>query len=114
MKIVVITALFSAIAVAFAPSGGSFGGNQNQGQSTQIPGRLPMQMRDITLPHTFTVDEMEAIRARLRAFSLELQTFSGAARLMSLDQLQLNFAQAIWPIVKCMMQNQDGQCPGNQ
>jgi predicted DNA-binding protein (UPF0251 family) len=88
--------------------------NQQSQQNQQAPGRLPSKMRDITLPHQFTLDEMEAIRARLRAFSLELQTFAAASRMMSQDQLQMNYAQAIWPIIQCMISNQDGVCPGTQ
>ncbi|PJF19759.1 hypothetical protein PSACC_00379 [Paramicrosporidium saccamoebae] len=125
MKIITILAgIFGSMVAASNFGGSSFNSgsqpnqssqtNQANQQNRQVPGRLPLKMRDITLPHQFTLDEMEAIRARLRAFSLELQTFAAASRMMSQNQLQMNYAQAIWPIMQCMMSNQDGVCPSGQ
>lgn len=76
--------------------------------------RLPPHMRTLQLPHTFTAYEMEAIRMRLRSFLLELQTFAAAAPMMSQDQLQMNYAQSVWPMMRCLVANQDSRCAAGQ
>lgn len=74
--------------------------------------KLPPHMRSVQLPHTFTAFEMDAIRMRLRSFLLELQTFAAATPMMLQDQLQMNYAQSVWPMMRCLVANQDSRCPG--
>ena len=76
----------------------------NNPANTNLP-TLPLAMASIALPHQFTEGELDAIRTRLRAFSLELQIFFASAPFMTQSQLQQNVADAIWPLVQCFMSN---------
>lgn len=69
--------------------------------------KLPKSLEEVKLPHKFTAVEMEAIRARLRAFSLELAMFQVALPMMDDMEKQRNYASAAWPVMQCLIKNQD-------
>lgn len=102
----VLVAVLTAPALAASPSANS--------QPTNYGPVLPACLKDISLPHRFSPFEMDAIRARLRSFSLELLAFGAAASTMTQDQLQINYAQGVWPLMKCLIANQNARCPYSQ
>lgn len=109
--VLILVAVLTAPARAASPSSTN---NSNNSSPTNYGPVLPACLKDISLPHRFSPFEMDAIRARLRGFSLELLAFGAAASTMTQDQLQINYAQGVWPLMKCLIANQNSRCPYSQ
>jgi hypothetical protein len=64
---------------------------------------LPPSLESISIPHQWKREEMEAVKRRLRAFTLELAMFGVIAENMVPEQQQMNYREAVWPLIQCLL-----------